>query len=650
MWLSLGNPYRSLKHSIVSELSEVLRNVCVSSSILTQLESIVEEPPRREFGDLSIHLARFSKLCDIPLKNLIDLLIPSLEKLDLVERVDVLGNYMNIFINYSVFGSQVLNTIINYDRRYGVVDDYVRKRVIVEYVSANPVHPLHLGSGRNAVLGDFLYRLNKFLGNEVQRRYYINDVGLQAAFLAYGYYKLGFPEVPPGMKPDHYLGLIYAATTTIIDVLKLKKSLKEAEASGDFSKANELRNEIDSLMSDLARLAEIIPNEVNMLSERIASEEDPESEVLKILRGYERGEPEYLFVRRVCNKVIDGIKETLEKMNVGIDVWDWESDLVWEGRVDEILDKASSSNYFGFYKGAPALFFNELLNVRELRKRLRIPEALEVPPLILKRSDGTTLYTTRDIAYTLKKFREFSADEVINVIAIEQTLSQAQLRLALYALGYEREAENLIHYSYEMVNLPGASMSGRRGRYVTVDELLERLSEMVKNLMRERGSDVSSEQALKIARSAIKYVVLSVSPSKTLTIDLKRILDLKQNSGPYIQYTYVRAKSIIEKAGDFFLDAVDYKKAGKEPIRTLILELSKFPEVVSNVASNKQPEDLIAYANNLATLFNKFYESEPILREPDEGFRALKITVTYGVLVVLRNFMEICGIDILDKI
>ncbi|MEM4830421.1 MAG: arginine--tRNA ligase [Zestosphaera sp.] len=648
--MSLGNPYKELKLSISGELGRALSGVCADPNILTQLEDIIEEPPKREFGDLSIHLARLSKLCNTSLENLASLLVSSLEKLSLVDKTIVVDNYLNIFVNYAVFSARVLNTIASYDSRYGTIDNYVKKRVIVEYVSANPVHPLHLGSGRNAVLGDFLYRLNKFLGNEVQRRYYVNDVGLQAAFLAYGYYKLGFPNIPPGMKPDHYLGLIYATTTTIIDILKLKKSLREAEASGDFSKASEIRNEIDSLIGDLARLAEVIPNEVNTLSEKIASEEDPELEVLKILRGYEKGEPEYFFVRKVCSKVVDGIKETLEKMNVGIDVWDWESDLVWEGRVDEVLEKASSSNYFGFHKGAPALFFKDMLKSEELRRRLRIPEALEVPPLILKRSDGTTLYTTRDIAYTLKKFSEFSADEVVNVIAIEQTLSQAQLRLALYALGYEKEAENLIHYSYEMVNLPGASMSGRRGRYVTVDELLERLSGMVKNLMRERGSEVSEEQALKIARSAIKYMVLSVSPSKTLTIDLKKILDLKQNSGPYIQYTYVRAKSVVEKAGNYSLEAVDYGRAGREPIKTLILELSKFPEVVSEVASSKQPEDLIAYANNLATVFNKFYESEPILREPDEGFRALKIAVTHGVLVVLRNFMEICGMDILEKI
>lgn len=107
---------------------------------------------------------------------------------------------------------------------------------------------------------------------------------------------------------------------------------------------------------------------------------------------------------------------------------------------------------------------------------------------------------------------------------------------------------------------------------------------------------------------------------------------------------------MLEKAESHRLDVIDYEKARKEPVRTLILELSKFPEVVSEVVVSKQPEDLIAYANNLATIFNKFYETEPILREPDEGFRALKIAVTHGVSVVLRNFMEICGMDVLERI
>lgn len=648
--MGLGNPYAHLRRSVVTTVSNVLKNYCAEKELHEALEGLVEEPPRREFGDLSIHVARISRACNATPEELLPLLTTSLKELELVSNVNVVSNYVNVFVDYSKFSAQVLNSIMELEGRFGIPEDRVKERVIIEYISANPVHPLHVGSGRNAVLGDFLYRLHKFVGDEVQRRYYVNDVGLQVAYLAYGYYKLGRPNIPSNMKPDHYLGLLYAATTTIVDILKLKKQLREAEASGDLSKVNEARSEIDSLMADLARIADIIPREVDLLSEEIAKEGDPESKVMELLRGYESGEAEYLFVREVCEKVLDGIRETLSKLNVGIDVWDWESDLVWSGDVDKVLEKALESRYYGLHKSAPALFFNELVKDELLRERLRIPKSLEVPPLILKRSDGTTLYTTRDIAYSLKKFREFSADKVINVIAIEQTLSQAQLRLALYALGFEKEAENLIHYSYEMVNLPGTSMSGRRGRYVTVDELVERLVEMVRKVMSERGVEVSDEQALKMARSAVKYMILSVSPSKTLVIDLRKALDLKQNSGPYIQYTYVRAKSVLERVKGFPDVSPDYSKAGREPIKTLILELSKFPEVVAEVLASGQPEDLVTYANNLATLYNKFYESEPIVKEPDEGFKALKIAVTYGTLVVLRNFMEICGMDILDKI
>lgn len=648
--MGLSNPYAYLRRSIITTVGNVLKDRCISAELNAVLEDLVEEPPRREFGDLSIHATRISRMCDIPLEELLSSLTESLRGLELVSRVDVVGNYVNVFIDYSKFGALVLNSIIELGARFGIPGDHVKERVIVEYISANPVHPLHVGSGRNAVLGDFLYRLHKFVGDEVQRRYYVNDVGLQSAYLAYGYYKLGRPSIPSHMKPDHYLGLVYAATTTIVDIVRLKKSLGNAEVSGDSLRANEIRSEIDSLMADLARIADVIPREVSLLSEEIARDEDPESKVMELLRGYEEGEAEYMFVREVCEKVLDGIRETLNKLNVGIDVWDWESDLVWSSEVEKVIERALSSRYYGLHKNAPALFFEELVKDESLRKRLRIPKSLEVPPLILRRSDGTTLYTTRDIAYSLRKFREFSADKVINVIAIEQTLSQAQLRLALHALGFEREAENLIHYSYEMVNLPGISMSGRRGRYVTVDELVERLVDMVRRVMNERGVEVSDEQALKMARSAVKYMILSVSPSKTLIVDLRRALDLKQNSGPYIQYTYVRAKSVLEKVGGFSGGVPDCAGAGREPIKTLLLELSKFPELVAKVLASGQPEDLVTYANNLATLFNKFYESEPISREVDEGLRALKIAVTYGTLVVLRNFMEICGIDVLDKI
>lgn len=645
------NPYSYVKDLIVETTSSYIAENLTKNldEVKEVVKSFIEEPPRREFGDFSLPAPRLSRVFGLPLKQTIEGLINSLKKVALVDRIDEVNNYVNIYLNYSMLSELVFNSIREAGLNYGRPCFKKPKRVVVEYISANPVHPLHIGSGRNAVLGDFLYRLFKFVGYDVERRYYVNDVGLQTAFLAFGYSILNKPKPPIKFKPDHYYGLIYAATSIIIEISKIRKKLKEA-GMDELPKLSELQRDLDILLADLSRVKERIPEEVDKLMEEITREENPEGKVNEIMRNYERLDPNYNFVREVSEEVVKGIAETLDKLNVGIDVWDWESDVIRSGVLKEVLEKAKASPYYGYYKGVPALMFRDLLNDENVKTRLKIPKALEVPPLILMRSDGSTLYTTRDIAYTLIKFRSFNADEVINVIAVEQILSQAQLRLALYALGYVREAENLIHYSYEMVNLPGMSMSGRRAKYVTVDELLESMASKVKNVMKDRGVEVTEEQALKIARSAFKFMILSTSPSKTLVVDVSRALDLKQNSGPYMQYTYVRAKSILDKVDNHVdWNSIDYSKSVKEPVKTLIWELSKFPEVISKTLESLQPEGLATYLIKVADLYNNLYDAEPILKEVDKGYRELKLAVTYGVAVVLKNGMEVLGLDVLDR-
>ncbi|MCD6323983.1 MAG: arginine--tRNA ligase, partial [Desulfurococcales archaeon] len=559
------------------------------------------------------------------------------------------GVYLNFFVKYPDYSKKVLTSVKELGEGYGRPVIWEGKRIVVEYVSANPVHPLHIGSGRNAVLGDFIYRILKFSGAEVQRRYYVDDVGLQVAYLGYGYIKLGKPNPPAGMKPDHYYGLIYAATTTIIDILKLKKELDVKKSSGNNERVLELSRQIDELMSDLARIKEKIPEEIDALLNALSRVEDPESEVNELMRKYEAGDKDSEPVREVASKVVEGIRKTLESLGIEMDVWDWESDLIRSGMVDKVLREARESLHFTEHKGVPALQFEGLLKDPALRKKLRIPEGLDIPPLILVRKNGSTLYTTRDIAYTLKKFREFDADLVINVIAVEQTLPQAQLRLALHALGHAREAESLIHYKYEMVNLPGTSMSGRRGRYVTVDEVLEKMTTLVQELMKGKKSE-AGDKALKIARSAFKYMMLSASPSKTLVFDLRKALDTNQLSGPYLQYTYARANSVLEKAGEVEWDTVDFSATSQGLRRRLIWLIGKFPSVMSKVASELHPEDLVHFLNEVADAFNAWYDKEPILKEGDRGVRALKLAITASVKTVLGTGMSVLGLDVLRRI
>ena len=650
----IRDPYGHLLSKLSSLVAAYLSKVLKTQVATDELTQLFEEPPLRKFGDLALPLPRVSKGFNVSFKQLRDELPEVLSGSPLIKDVRVVGPYLNIFIDMTSYGSIVFRSLRELGDSYGIIRSSRPERIVVEYVSANPIHPLHIGSGRNAVLGEFISRVLETAGHKVERRYYIDDVGLQVAYLAYGYSILGRPDPPKGFKPDVYYGLIYAATSMIVELNELKRRLDRLrELARNDEKARreyaEVLRRVDDLMADLSRIRERIPREVDALAERVSRDPSPKDSIARLVRDYEFGKPEASVVREVAEKVMEGIRETLKRLGIFMDKWDWESDLIREGLVAEVLERAKNTPYYTIHKGVPALDFSELLKNEEVRRKLRIPEGLEVPPLILKRADGTTLYTTRDIAYTLKKFREWRADKVYNVIAIEQTLPQAQLRLALYALGYVREAENTIHYSYEMVNLVGTSMSGRRGRYVTVDEVLDNLKRRIAEIMKGRGG-VREDVAEKMARSAFKFMMLSVSPNKTLTFDPTKASDLKQASGPYIQYTYARARAVLEKGGGVPWDSIRLDGCGEGIRKELTWLVGKFPNVMRRVCENLRPEDLSTFIVKVADVFNRWYDSEPIAKEGDEGLRALKLAITYGVLKTLATGMRLLGLDVLDKV
>jgi arginyl-tRNA synthetase len=634
-----------VRECVAKAIAEAARSGGVEVDVHAVL-SALQEPPRQEFGDLALPLPRVSKdllpICSSIASKLRSAGSPC------VERAECVGSYLNVVLRSSYIAELLVKALATARGDYGVLA--VRRgrplRVVVEFVSANPVHPLHIGSGRNAALGDFIARAHELFGDYVERRYYVNDLGLQVSYLLYGYIKLGRPEAPPSMKVDHFLGLVYAATSTVAELHKLRQELERS--SGD---VESIKRRMEELAGDLLRIRSRVPEVVDKLLNSITPGEDPEEEVRRLSQAIERGDPEVVEVHReVVGKVVSGIRDTLRRLGVEFDRWDYESDLVYSGLVDEVLKRARSSRFFTEYKGAPALDLRALAKDETVRRELSLPKSLEIPPLVIARSDGTTLYTTRDIAYTLKKFSESGADVVYNVIAIEQTLPQAQLRLALYALGFTREARSLVHYAYEMVNVRGMSMSGRRGRYVTVDEVLDALISKAYELSASRGVQISEEVALKIARSAFKYIMLSVSPRKTLTFDLEQAVNVRSGSATYLQYTYARANGLLSKyGGEPPFEDVDTEGL-VDKRRELALLLLKFPEVLRKVVEELTPEDLITYLNKLAEVFNQWYDSDPVLSEPNTRLRNLKVVLTYGTKVVLENSFKLLGLDTVERI
>jgi arginyl-tRNA synthetase len=220
--------------------------------------------------------------------------------------------------------------------------------------------------------------------------------------------------------------------------------------------------ELDEWMGIAVELKEKYAELFDELLERIGADENPENSINTLNRAYEAGDEEATrLIRGVSEVCFDGFKETLGRIDVSYDSWDWESDFVKGGQVAGVLEELKKSPYVFEENGVQEFDAKKVVQNLNLRVKLGLREDHEIPPLTLMRSDGTTLYTTRDIAYTMWKFER--AERVINVIGMEQSLAQLQLKIALYALGYDKYADNLVHFAYNLVSLPGYRMSSRRG-------------------------------------------------------------------------------------------------------------------------------------------------------------------------------------------
>ena len=617
-----------------------------------EAERLTVKPPREEYGDLGFPLMRYARRLGLDPGEVAARVSRKLEAAGVSwARVEAVGGFLNLRLDAPAAAERVFRLLEGgwAPRPPGTPEPRV---VVVEHTSANPIHPLHMGHARNSALGDALARLLEARGHRVNRRFYVNDAGLQAAYVVLGFKLLGLDPREAagraGLKPDELVGWVYAATHTLIDAEKVRRSGAPP-------------GELEELAASLARLRERepLPGLFDRLLEAISSMEDPEGEVAGVLRDVEfRREPTASLARRVAEAALEGIRETLARFGVSFDAWDWETDLLWSGRVARILEEARRSRYYTRHKGAEALDIPRI--VRELvlpdpeaRRRIRLPRGFEVPPLILVRSDGTTLYTTRDIAYTLYKYEAAGADEVINVVGAEQRLPQLQLRLALLGLGYRREALNLTHYDYEMVNLPGRRMRSRRGILVTLDEVLDEAKARAVEEVRARNPGAPrewvEEVAEKIAVGAVRFALVRTSAPRPITFDFDKVLDLRENSGPYLQYTYARTVGILAKHGPIDYRAADPGECGEPQRRGLLVESLRTGLVAAKAADDLAPEDLATHLLGLADRFNSWYQMESVIHDPSEASRECKAALVELVKRALEVGLGLLGIPLTPR-
>jgi len=614
---------------------------------LKTVDLALEKPPNPEYGQLASSLCfelakQFGEEPNVLAERITAATDTS--QASLIQRVVPIGGYINFHIDLAKFAGLVIDSVVQLDSSYGFVKIDKPQRIIVEHTSVNPLHPIHIGQARNPMLGDTLARLLTARGHTVSRHYYIDDVGRQSSVIAYGYLKLGKPK--PKGKPDHMIGEIYTVTSCIVEINRLKKELERAKTVQAEDEIKKATKGLDEWVSIAAELRDKYPQLFEELLNKIGEDEDPEGSINKLNRAYEDSDKKAKQLsREVSELCLDGFRETLGRIGVSYDSWDWEGDLVWSGRVDKVFQKLKKSPFVFAEGGVLEFDAEKAVQALNLKAKLGLREDYEVSPLTLVRADGTTLYTTRDIAYHLWKFEK--ADKVINVIGIEQSLAQLHLKIALHALGYSKFADNLVHFAYNLVTLPGYKMSSRRGHYITFDEVMNEAVRRAYEEVSKRSPQLSEDEKQKIAEfvgiGAVRYALIEVDMAKPVVFTWDRVLNFEKNSAPYIQYTHARAYSILRKA-ERKPEKPAYELLTDKLEKEIILTLASFSDTFIEATEYLKPNLIADYANALSDKFNTFYNALPVIKAEPPELSDARLALTDSVRAVLRNALNLIGI------
>lgn len=533
-------------------------------------------PPNPKLGDLAstISFTLAKKLKKSP--NLIsEELASKIEVPSIFEKVEAVGPYVNFFINYDEFSKALLERI---DDMYGHLPK-IGENVVLEHTSANPNGPLHVGHVRNSIFGDSLARLLKLAGRDVETQYYVNDMGRQIAIIVLGITELGLKiEDQEGDKIDHKIGQLYF-------------------------KANKILNEDESLNSHVDAL----------------------------IKKYESGEDAALnkIFEDVVEKCLSGIKETLQRININHDSFEWEGQFIRNGQVWDMLDYIEEE---GFISKGEVDFID--LTFWQIEKEF-----------ILRRSDGSSLYSTRDLAY--HRFKNKRGDVVLDVLGSDHKLAAKQIKVIFEEILREKAPEVIF---YEFITLPDGSMSTRKGVFISVDELVDEAVKRASAEIEKRNPELSPEEVLPIAEQigigAIRFFIAKLSPEKHITFKWDEALSFERGCAS-IQYAHARACKLLKKSGkDISKLAIPDGWSANENEIDLVRTLTKFPQVVEDSANKQRIHNITQYCQDLANSFNKFYKAEQVIGSDNEDVRLILVD---KARIVLRNALSILGVEAPEK-
>ncbi len=516
-----------------------------------------------------------------------------------VNRFNVIKGFLNIVIE-PTFWNSVLSHI-DETPDYGLTAATENSPlVMVEYSSPNTNKPLHLGHVRNNLLGYSLSEILKACGNRVVKTNIVNDRGIHICKSMLAWKKWGEGATPEstGKKGDHLIGDFY-----VLFDKHYKAELKELTDKG--------------------------------MSQEDAEKESPlMQEAREMLRRWEQRDPEVRGLWETMNSwVYAGFDETYKRMGVDFDKIYYESNTYLEGK-EKVLEGLEKGI---MYRKEDDSVWADLTDAGLDHK-------------LLLRSDGTSVYMTQDIGTAKLRYQDYPIDKMIYVVGNEQNYHFQVLSLLLDRLGF-KWGKDLVHFSYGMVELPEGKMKSREGTVVDADDLMDEMVNTAREVSRELGKldGCTPEEAEAISETvglgALKYFLLKVDPRKNMTFNPKESIDFNGNTGPFIQYTYARIRSVLRKAADTGYQITEYSNVEpNEKEISLIQRLADFPSTVAEAGRSYSPALVANYVYDLVKEYNQFYHDYSILREENAAVRSLRLTLSECTSRVIKTGLSLLGI------
>lgn len=504
-----------------------------------------------------------------------------------IGKVSVIGPYLNFYADDEWYTELVVKSK---DDEFGS-DIAEMQNISVEHTSVNPTGPLHIGRVRNSILGDTLANVLSYCGNSVTRDYYVNDTGLQVAVLTWAYENYSDDELPsPEYDGKHYELVRY------------------------YQKA------FEDLDTDL--IQEIQQGEVSINSDY------KETEVVSIMKGLENGSQEVTNrVSDVVEKMLNAQVDSLGEIGIRFDNFTFESKFMSSDELEELLEDMKNLDCAVKSDGA------WMLELPDIDK-----------PFVFQRSNGTTLYGTRDVAYHIEKIEKY--DKSILVLGEDQELHAKSVKKTLELLGYNSDSIEVVHHAF--VRTPDGGMSTRQGEGEFIEEVLEKSTEKALDVMKNRDIDNKKNIAKDITTGALRYNILSKSRRQLSVFDAENAVSVKSQTGPGIQYTYARLHSILEKTDDA-TEQFDYNAVNKDATVELLNKISQFPLILTEVSESMKPHKLTVYTKELHELIKNFYNNCPVKNASSEQIRSNRVHTVDCAINVLSIAMELLGIPKVEK-